>query len=330
MAGGDAFLTMDDVDKQTDANREKIFWARLSIYSNASLFFLKLIVGMLTLSISVVSEALHTGIDLLAACMATYAVHKSTKPPDKSHTFGHGKYEELSSMFESILIILIGIAIIYGSSERLYDWYLNGALIIAVDLGIAIMLTSTVVNIFVSRKLHQIAKKHDSIAIEADAYHLSADVWTSLGVFIGLVVIRIGQIMGITNIEFIDPILALIIAVFILKTGYNLTKKSASGLLDANLPPEEEKEIKSVIESYFENYLEYHELRLRKAGSERHIDLHLVVSKGMSIDDAHALCDRMECDLKSKIKNAKVMIHCEPCDGLCDGCRFDETGKRLG
>jgi len=305
-------------DTQVEAvNREKILWARLSIVSNSFLTVLKLIVGILTFSISIISEAVHSGIDLVASCIAAYSVQKAAKPPDRSHKFGHGKFENISGVFESILIFVAAIIIIFEASLKI----LEGPALILLDLGIAVMIVSVIVNIFVSRKLYSVARKTDSIALEADAAHLKTDVWTSLGVVIGLGVIRLGRYFGVANIEYIDPFAAIGVAILIICVAISLTRRAFKGLTDVSLPEEEEKKIKEIIDDHYSQFLEYHKMRSRKAGSERHIDLHLVVSKHAKVEDAHDLCEHIENDIKEAFRGSHVLIHIEPCDGECEMCK---------
>ena len=301
--------------------REKARWARLSVVSNFGLLIAKLTIGIYIMSISVISEGLHTSIDLIAAMLAAYSVQKAVQPADKDHKFGHGKYENVSGTLEAILIFAISLVIIYEACQKIY----YGVGEIDVNLGIYVMLVSTVVNYFVARKLHQVAKKHDSIAIEADAYHLSADVWTSLGVFIGLIIIKVGQSYNVANIGYIDPVFAIIIAAIIIRTAWDLTRRSLPGLLDGSLPEHEEKVIRRTIERHYSSFVEYHELRSRKAGAERHIDLHLVVARNITVERAHEICDRLEKEICGKLPNTKIIIHTEPCEEKCDECKFEKT-----
>lgn len=298
-------------------SREKVLWARLSIVSNSFLMVLKIATGILTLSISIISEALHSGIDLVASGFAAYSVQKAAKPPDKNHKFGHGKFENVSGIFESMLIFIAAVIIIYEACIRIYE----GPALQLVNLGILVMLVSVIVNFLVSRKLYSVAKKTDSIALEADAAHLSTDVWTSLGVLIGFGVIRVGQGLGINGIEYLDPIIAIGVALMIICVAVKLTKRSFIDLIDTSLPREEEKKIKEIIEDHYGQYVEFHQMRSRKAGSERHIDLHLVVSKHAKVEDAHELCEHLEKDIKAQFKRANVLIHVEPCDGECELCK---------
>jgi cation diffusion facilitator family transporter len=298
-------------------NREKILWARLSIVSNSVLTAMKVVVGILTFSISIISEAVHSGIDLVASGIAAYSVQKAAQPADKDHKFGHGKFENISGLFESMLILVAAVIIIYEAGLKIFE----GPILHVIELGILVMLVSVVVNILVSRKLYEVARRTDSIALEADAAHLRADVWTSLGVLLGLGAIRLGQLWGVNNLLYLDPIVAIFVAGIIIYVAVKLTKRSFVDLTDVSLPEDEEKAIERIIEDHWSQYIEFHKMRSRKAGAERHIDLHLVVSKNVTVDEAHSLAEHIETDIQAEFPGSQVLIHVEPCDGECDMCK---------
>ncbi len=291
-------------------NKEKTSIARLSIISNATLVALKLAVGIMIGSVSVISEAIHSGIDLVAAIIAYFSVRQSSQPPDAEHTFGHGKIENVSGAVEAVLIFIAAGLIIWEA----YNKILHGVEIEDVSLGILVMLLSVVVNYFVSEKLLKTAKRTDSIALEADGWHLRTDVLTSLGIFGGLVAIKL------TGIAILDPILAMLVALFILKAAFELTVKSVKDLLDIRLPKEEEDEIKKILSNYAGSFVEFHDLRTRKSGSDRFVDLHLVVHKKLSVEEAHDLSDRIEADIAQRFPRTSVIIHIEPCKETIKNC----------
>jgi cation diffusion facilitator family transporter len=289
-------------------NREKTSIARLSILSNATLVILKLAAGLMIGSVSVISEAIHSGIDLIAAVIAYFSVRQSSVPPDTEHAFGHGKIENVSGAVEAVLIFIAAGLIIWEAYNKL----IHGIVIEDVSLGIGVMLISVIANFFVSEKLIKTAKKTDSIALEADGWHLRTDVLTSLGIFGGLVAIKL------TGIAILDPILAILVALFILKAAFDLTVKSVKDLLDIKLPREEEDEIRKAISKHSGSYVEFHDLRTRKSGSDRFVDLHLVVPRKLSVEEAHGLSDRIENDIKERFPRASVIIHIEPCEETAD------------
>ncbi len=303
----------DTNNKYFAAHKEITSVARLSIYSNTFLLIVKLAAGVLMGSISVLSEALHTGIDLLAAVIANYSVRKAGKPADEIHKFGHGKFENVSGTVEAILIFAAAIIILYKAGEKILKP--EEIELDFVGAGIVIMGISTVVNFYVSRNIMKVARKAESIALEADAYHLTTDVYTSIGVFIGLILIFI------TKNPIFDPILAIIVALIILKASYDLTKRSVSGIMDVKLSDNEEETIRSIIAEHYSDYAEFHDLRSRMSGAERFVDLHLVVPKNQQVVAAHDFCDHLEKDIKEKIPNLSILIHIEPCQADCEICR---------
>ena len=291
-------------------NAEKIRWARISIWSNVTLTTLKLAVGAAMLSVSVLSEAVHSGMDLIAAIIANLAVIVSARPPDKDHTYGHGKYENLSAVAEAILIFVAAAIIIIESVLKI----LHPGEIGFLNAGIAVMGISALVNIAVSRKLMKVARETDSAALEADALHLSTDVWTSVGVLAGLVLIRV------TGISLLDPVVAILVAVLIIHAAWELVRRSTRDLADASLPEEELGKIRAIVSQHRDKYVEFHGLRARKAGAERHIDLHLVLARETHVEEAHELCDSIENEIEGELDGSKVLVHIEPCAHRCDDC----------
>jgi len=297
-----------------DRTQEKIAIAKLSVYSNSALVALKLVSGILMVSVAVISEAIHSGIDLIAALMARYSVKKSGEPADKEHRYGHGKFENLSGMIEGALIFVAAALIIYEAAKK----FLDPSDVKIIYVGMAIMGFSAILNFYVSRRLAVVAKKTDSLALEADAYHLRTDVWTSAGVFIALGLI---QLLG-TDYRWLDPGVAMIVAMFIIHAAYDITTRSTEGLLDKSLPEAEMKLIEQVVKSYGGNVLNFHKLRARKMGSERQIDLHLVVPMNLSIKDGHSLVEELERDIKKELPGSIIVVHIEPCDENCERCRM--------
>lgn len=291
---------------------QKVKAARLSIISNALLIALKLIVGFLMQSVSVISEAVHSGIDLIASIIAYFSVRESGKPADARHRYGHGKIENVSGTIEAILIFGAGIYIIIEALKKLRSGDIQ---IEALGIGAGVMALSAVVNWLISNHLLQVAKQADSVALEADALHLRADVYTSAGVFAGLVAIHF------TGLTILDPIIAIGVALFIFKAAYDLTKNAFMHILDISLPEEEEQIIHDVLAGYADKYLEYHKLRTRKSGAQRHIDLHLVVPKSHTVAQSHALSDEITAVIKERLASSHVLVHIEPCDGTCDACK---------
>jgi len=292
----------------------KVKTARLSILSNTSLIIMKLIVGMLTGSVSIISEAIHSTMDLLAAIIAFFSVRISDKPADKDHPYGHGKVENISGVIEALLIFVASVWIIVEAVKKL----LHPEGIESIGIGFIVMFISAGVNHLVSRKLYKVAIEEDSIALEADALHLKADVYTSLGVGGGLFLI------WVTGLNYLDPIVAILVAIFILKESFELLKTAFNPLLDVTLSDEEIEIIKAEINKHENIYCDYHDLRTRKSGSKRYVDLHLVVPPSMSVKYAHNICDTIEKSIENSLNNANVMIHVECCENACSTCKHED------
>jgi cation diffusion facilitator family transporter len=278
---------------------EKIKTARLSIFSNSSLIIMKLLAGLLSGSVSIISEAIHSGMDLLAAVIAFFSVKMSDTPPDSKHPYGHGKFENVSGVIEAILIFIAAGWIIYEAVHKI----LNPSGVENLGVGVAVMAVSAIVNTLVSRKLYQVAKKTDSIALEADALHLRTDVYTSAGVAVGLLLI------WITGWHFLDPVVAILVALLIIKESFALLRNAYSPLLDSALSEDETNTIIAVIAS---RSLTIHNLRTRKSGHYRFVDFHLELPEEMSLKQVHEICDQVEEEIKDKFKHIEVQIHVEP------------------
>ncbi|WP_425059421.1 cation diffusion facilitator family transporter [Sporomusa carbonis] len=277
--------------------------ARLSVVSNTLLVMLKLVVGIFTGSVSIVSEAAHSGVDLIAALVAYVAVKKSGKPPDSQHAYGHGKIENLSAAFEAVLIVLAALWIVYESVEKIKTAHAPEYL----EYGLFVMALSVAVNYWVSSKLYHVALLTGSHALEADALHLKADIWTSVGVFLGLGIIQY------TGLYWLDPAIAIAVAVVVFKAGFDMTMKSIYELTDVSLPEDEEREIRTIVSSH-PTVIAVHQLRTRRSGSFRLIDMHIILQKNMHLDKAHAVCDEIEATIQKKFNPCDVIIHLEPCD----------------
>ena len=290
--------------------------AAVSVISNTLLTVSKLIVGLLTLSVSVLSEALHSGLDLIAALMAFFAVRKSQAPADSDHMYGHGKFESISGLLEGMLILVAIAMIVYSAVSRILT---GNVTMHEPGLGIIVMGVSAVVNIFVSRMLFRVAKQTDSVALEADAWHLRTDVWTSFGVLGGLTVILVAKQFGFNEAEHLDPVIAIGVAVVISRAAWGITRRSWDHLVDRALPPEEVEQIKSVLQKHQPQVIEFHRLRTRRSGAQREIDLHVRLPRGMSVEEAHAICDDLENHLEELLPRSSVLIHVEPQEEVAHG-----------
>lgn len=273
--------------------------ARLSVMSNTLLIILKLAVGLITNSVSILSEAIHSSLDLVAAVIAFFAVKVSGNPADERHPFGHGKVENVSGVIEAALIFAASAWIITEAVKKFIHPEEPGVL----GLGILVMSISAVVNTFVSRRLYKVARETDSVALEADALHLKTDVITSAGVAIGL------ALMWITGWHILDPIIAMLVAMLIIYESWMLLRKAFSPLLDTALSAKELEKLEGILG---ELEVKYHGLRTRAAGHQRFVEFHLDVPAHETIDTIHRRCDLIEERLESEFRDISVIIHPEP------------------
>jgi cation diffusion facilitator family transporter len=278
--------------------------AAVSIVSNTLLIAFKLVVGFLSGSIAIISEALHSGSDLVAALIAFWSVRRAGQPPDEHHHYGHEKVENLSGVLEALLIIAAAGVIIFEGVRKIvhrpeldHIWF-----------GVAVMTVSGVVNLVVSRKiLYPVARRTESAALEADAAHLLTDVYTSFGVAGGLVLVEL------TGWVYFDPLAAIAVAVLIMKTGYELVMQSTRVLLDETLPEAELAQIRRCVREHRGEIIwGYHKLRARRAGSRRHVDLHILVDEDLTVTEAHDVAEHIAAEIRGCVPNSDVLVHIEP------------------
>ena len=280
---------------------KKISVARLSIFSNTCLIILKIVVGLLSHSVSIISEAIHSFMDLLASIVAFFSVRISDTPADERHPYGHGKFENISGVVEALLIFIAAFWIIYEAVKKI----IHPVTVEKIGLGFAVMFISAIVNIFVSRRLYQVAKETDSVALEADALHLKTDVYTSFGVATGLL------LMWISGIPLVDPIIAIFVALLILKESFDLFSKAYAPLLDLSLPHDDIERIVTIIQRHCTDEMTFHNLRSRKAGNYKYIDFHLNLDPDKTVREAHKICDMIEEDIQNAFDHTEVTIHVE-------------------
>ena len=299
-----------------EVNTKKKSVALLSIISNVTLSILKIIAGIISGSLSIISEAIHSMSDLVASFLTMFSVIKSSKPADKDHPYGHGKYEDLSGFIEGLLIVLAACFIIYEAAKKIILPEHNQ---IESNIGIIVMLFAAIINYIVSSLLIKTAKETDSISLYADGEHLRTDIYSSLGVFLGLLLIKI------TGYSILDSIVALIVAVFIYKTGYNLSKKALWNLLDHSLSEEENEKIKTIIQKFYPSAkLKENSLKARQVGPNRDIDFILLFEGNISICECHKICEEIEAEIYKIYPNSSISIHSEPvcykeyCQNYCE------------
>ncbi len=275
-----------------------------SISSNAVLLTVKLIAGVFTGSVSILSEAVHSATDLVASVVAFVAVRRSVSPPDESHNYGHGRFENLASVLEGVVLVGVGGWVVF----RAVDNILNGAKLELLSLGIGVMALSAIVNLVVSWWLLRVARETDSRALEAEGYNLRTDVWGAAGVALGLAAALV------TGWTVLDPIIAASIGLAILWTALRLISGSTRVLLDESLPAGELELIERVIEGEIRSdpsIRGFHKLRARKSGSQRHIDFHLQLRAETTLGEAHKISDGLEERIRRNLPNSDVLIHLE-------------------
>jgi len=283
--------------------RTKSGAAGLSIAYNALLIALKLAAGAITGSIAIVTEAVHSLIDLVASVIAFISVRKADEPADADHPYGHEKVESLAATIEGMLILVGAGIIVYEATHRL----VIGAQVETLGVGMAVMGFSVIANLGVSTVLSRQAKAHESPALEGDAAHLRTDALTSAGVLVGLALVQI------TGDAAFDSITALVVASAIVTAGIRIIRRSSGVLIDEALPAAEMDKIEEAIAAArTPEVAGYHKLRARRAGSRRHIDLHVQYRTGTSLERAHELAHQMHEAIEAEIPGAEVLIHAEP------------------
>jgi cation diffusion facilitator family transporter len=277
--------------------------ARLSILSNAGLIVLKLVAGALTGSIAIITEAVHSSIDLMASIVAYFSIRKAEEPADDSHPYGHEKVENLAAALEGVLILVGAGIIVFESARRLAD----PPEVDSLGFGIAAIGVSVVVNLAVSTYLYRRARQTQSPALEGDAAHLRTDAVTSVAVLVGL------ALVAITGEEALDPIVALAVAGAIVWAGVRLITRSSRVLVDEALPQDELTAIAEAVEgSGAPEVAGFHKLRARRAGSRRYIDLHVQFHAGTTLERAHSVSHELQGEIRRRVHRADVLIHIEP------------------
>jgi cation diffusion facilitator family transporter len=277
--------------------------AAVSIASNSILILLKIVAGALTGSVAIITEAVHSSIDLLASVIAYFSVRKADAPADHDHPYGHEKVENLAAAVEGMLILVAAGLIVYESVSRLA----NPAEVEALGFGIGVIAFSMVANVGVSTYLRRRAVSTDSPALEADAAHLRTDAFTSFGVLVALVLV------GVTGVNELDPITALVVAAAIVWAGMRILSRSSRVLVDEALPDDELDAVCAAITEHgAEEVIGFHALRGRRAGSSRYIDLHVQFRSGTSLERAHELSHELQAAIRARLRGADVLIHLEP------------------
>lgn len=277
-------------------------YAWLSIGAALATIALKSIAWWLTGSVGLLSDALESLVNLAGAVMALAMLALAEQPEDENHAYGHGKAEYFSSGFEGLLIILAAIAIGVAAIERL----LHPQPIEQVGIGLAVSVVASIINFATARILLAAGHKYRSITLEADAHHLMTDVWTSAGVIVGVAAV------GLTGWLWLDPLLALLVAVNIVWTGWRLLQRSADGLMDVALPPDQHKAVVAVLDRYRQQGIDFHALRTRQSGARSFVEVHVLVPGAWTVQRGHELLEALEAEVRSELPHATVFTHLEP------------------
>ncbi len=285
--------------------------ARLLIAVVIGLITLKILVAWITGSISVLAQAADSLLDLFAGVITLSAVHIVSRPADANHPYGHGKAEDIAGVAQSILIFVTGGLIIYSAIVRIRE----GSVVELAEAGIGVMAVSIVVSILLSRHLLSVSRNTDSVALEANARNIAADVYSASAVLAGLAAVRL------TGLSIIDPIIAIGVAAYILKIAIDTIRRPISGLLDEKLPPEQQAVIEHCLSKHCHEVSGFHALRTRRAGSRCYVDLHLVIAGSISLEHAHQICSQVETEIQEALREASVTIRAEPCNRQCRQCR---------
>ena len=277
-------------------------YAWLSIAAALSTILLKGWAWWLTGSVGMLSDALESFVNLAGAMMALAMLSLAAMPADDNHAYGHGKAEYFSSAFEGFLILIAAVSIGYAAFERL----LNPQPLEAVGIGLAVSVAASIINLLTSRILMDVGRKYKSITLEADAHHLLTDVWTSVGVIAGV------GLVWVTGWLWLDPVIAILVAINIVWTGWQLLQRSAAGLMDVSIPEAELKAINNVLDSYRQQGLDFHALRTRQAGTRAFISLHVLVPGEWTVQQGHDWSERIEADIRQAVTHAHITTHLEP------------------
>jgi cation diffusion facilitator family transporter len=284
--------------------------AKLAIVAVSLLIAIKAAASIVTGSIAIRADAIHSVIDLFGVIIGYTAIRIASRPPDKRHPYGHGKAENIAGVIIAAMIFVAAIIIAYQAVTRL----IAGGAVELVTLGIYVTAAAIVINLLVSWYSLKVARATESIALEATARDLFADVLSSAAVLVGLILVQF------TGIAVLDSIVALLVAILIGRTAFLTMRKSFGGLMDIKLPQAEEDEVVACIREHGDLIAGFHRVRTRKAGSQRQIDFHLVVSRQLIVERAHQLCDQLEEEIEKRLSDTSVTIHVEPCDGNCEKC----------
>jgi cation diffusion facilitator family transporter len=291
--------------------------AAVSIFSNTALIALKVVAGLVTGSVAIITEAIHSGVDLAASFIAYFSVRQAETPADAQHRYGHEKFENVAAAAEGVLILIGSGVIVYAAVRSL----VRGPELHSLGLGIGVVAFATAANLVISAWLYRQAATTQSSALEADAAHLRTDAFTSLGVLVGLALAKW------TGAHWLDPAVALVIAAAIVVTGLRIVARSWGVLVDEALPSEEQAAIREAIEAFAgRGIVGYHQLRTRRAGARRYVDLHVQFASGTSLEEAHGTAHALQAEIERRLPGGTdVLIHLEPADKVRPGSELSAS-----
>ena len=292
--------------------------AALSVASNSALILLKAIAGTVTGSVALLTEALHSATDLVASIVALFSLRAADAPADESHPYGHEKIEDMAAAIEGVLILVGSVVIAFEAVRHLIE----GTGVQRLGVALVVLGVSIVVNFVVSRRLSTRAVATSSPALAADAAHLTTDMLSSFGVLVAL------AIVAVTGWEWLDPVVALMVAAVVAVAGVRILTRSSRVLVDETLPDPELEAIRAVVLEFADaGIVGFHELRGRQAGARRHVDLHVQFRAGMTLEEAHGIAHRLQQAIRERLGPADVLIHLEPADRVRPGQEVT-TGER--
>ncbi len=289
----------------------KVRAAATSVAASVAVLALSFLAYLITGSVAALSNAVESVVNVVAANVALVSLVVAVRPPDATHQYGHGKAEFVSSATEGVMIFVGGAWILVAALQRL----VHPEPLRLLDTGIAALAAATVANFLTARYLMRVSRDVLSAALEADALHLQADVLTSVAVLVGMGLVQL------TGWLWVDALLGAAVAVHILQIGVGVSRQAVEGLMDSSLPEDEQARIRKILDAHRDQILSYHALRARRIGSQRFVDLHLVLHRTMSVGEAHALSDHLEAHVREELPGTDITIHVEPCGPDCPRCR---------
>ena len=292
-----------------ESDRRRIGTARFSVGSAVTLAAIKLVVGIASGSLGVLSSAFDNLADILMSGVNYLSIRKSTEPADSSHPYGHGKVETLGTVFMSVVVALTGMWIVWEGIRRLRA----GIVPRSVDTGLVVMALSVVASWYISERIRKAGEETGSPALAADSLHFRTDVWSGGGILASLLAYRV------TGWRWLDPGAAVIVGAYIVTAAFPIFREALEDLLDRSLPDETVEKIRHIINSHRPLMVDYHQLRTRRSGSEMHVDFHVVICGQYLLEDAHRLADHLEKEVSQALGNAHVVTHIDPCDLECPG-----------